>query len=173
MRPSWHSICSAEGINAGAKLTFHQLKRVLDNNCEDISFCTWATRNNITASLDWHYNCVLFNPGLDSRFAIDMDLDGKNENINLTASQLGIVTPKRNYLALDLFIEKQFDGKWGGRVTYSHSKNYGNAEGQVKSNIGQDEVAATQDDDFPESSVNSNGLLLNKRAHKLNAYGHP
>ena len=159
------------GINAGAKLTFRQLKTVLDDHCDDRPFYAWATRNNVNVSPDWHYNCALFNPGLANRFAIDLNLDGRTEDIRLSAAELGIVKPKRNYLALDLFIEKQFDGKWGGKVTYTYSKNDGNAEGQVKSDIGQGDVATTQDYDFPEFSINANGLLPNNRTHKLKAYG--
>jgi outer membrane receptor protein involved in Fe transport len=159
------------GITAGAKVTYRALKTVLDDHCDDRPFYAWAARNGITVSNDWHYNCALFNPGLDNRFSIDLNLDGRTEDINLTAAQLGIIKPKRNYLALDLFVEKQFDGKWGGKVTYTYSKNYGNAEGQVKSDIGQGDVATTQDYDFPEFSVNANGLLPNNRTHKLKAFG--
>jgi outer membrane receptor protein involved in Fe transport len=158
------------GVNTGAKFTYRALKTVLDDHCDDRPFYAWAARNNVDAS-HWGYNCALFNPGLGNRFTIDLNGDGKPENISLSAAELGVIKPKRNYLAMDFFVEKQFDGKWGGKVTYTYSKNYGNAEGQVKSDIGQGDVATTQDYDFPEFSVNANGRLPNDRKHKLKAFG--
>ncbi|MBK6472361.1 MAG: TonB-dependent receptor [Betaproteobacteria bacterium] len=160
----------ARGLTAGVKFTYRTLKTALDDHCDDRPFYAWADRNNIDAS-NWGYNCALFNPGLANRFTIDLDGDGKLENIALSAADLGVIKPKRTYAALDLFIEKQFDGKWAGKVTYTYSKNKGNAEGQLKSDIGQGDVATTQDYDFPEFSVNADGLLPNNRTHKIKAYG--
>ncbi len=161
---------AAPGLTVGAKFTYRTLKTVLDDHCDDRPFYAWADRNSVDAS-NWHYNCALFNPGLANRFTIDMDGDGRLENIALSAADLGIIKPKRTYTALDLFIEKQFDGKWAGKVTYTYSKNKGNAEGQLKSDIGQGDVATTQDYDFPEFSINADGLLPNNRTHKIKAYG--
>jgi len=78
---------------------------------------------------------------------------------------------KRKYAALDVFLEHPFDGKWFGRIDYTFARSYGNTEGQVKSDIGQDDVSKTQDWDAAGLMVDSSGLLANNRRHQLKAYG--
>ena len=159
------------GVNAGVKFTYRSLKTAIDDHCDDRPFIAWAGRNNIDAS-NFAYNCALFNPGMDNRFTIDINGDGKKEDIYLTAADIGIPKVKRIYSALDFFIDRPFDGKWTGKVTYTYSKNYGNTEGQTLSDIGQADVATTQAYDFPEFSVGANGLLPNNRTHKVKAFGY-
>jgi outer membrane receptor protein involved in Fe transport len=159
------------GLNAGAKFTYRSLQTAIDDHCDDRPFQAWATKNNIDAS-NWGYNCALFNPGMGNTFTIDLNGDGKKENIYLSAADLGIPKVKRIYSALDFFVERPFDGKWTGKVTYTYSKNYGNTEGQTLSDIGQADVATTQAYDFPEFSMGSNGLLPNNRTHKVKAFGY-
>ncbi|HEY1092422.1 MAG TPA: hypothetical protein VGE47_15110, partial [Burkholderiaceae bacterium] len=71
-----------------------------------------------------------------------------------------------------LSLERPFDGKWMGKINYTWSRNNGNAEGQLLSDIGQGDVATTQNYDFPEFSVNSDGLLPNNRTHSIKAFGY-
>ncbi len=172
----------AKGWIGSAKLTYRALKTALDDHCDDRPFIAWATRNGITmpsttdpdtgeVSINPFYNCALFNPGRANRFTIDINGDGVLENINLSAADLGVAKPKRTYAAIDLGLEHPFDGKWYGKVTYTLSRNYGNAEGQLLSDIGQGDVATTQNYDFPEFSTNATGLLPNDRKHQLKIIG--
>ncbi len=158
------------GVNAGAKFTYRTLQTAIDDHCDDRPFIAWGKRNGVDAS-NFGYNCALFNPGIDNRFTLDLDGSGKLRDIYLTAADIGIPKVKRVYSALDFFLDKPFDGKWAGKVTYTYSKNYGNTEGQTLSDIGQADVATTQAFDFPEFSVGANGLLPNNRTHKLKAFG--
>lgn len=175
------------GLTGGVKFTYRTLKTALDDHCDNRPFLAWASRNNVDVS-NWSgfispdgeqahgYSCALFNPGLGNTFTLNLS-DNTNANaplttIKLSAADLGIVKPKRTYMALDFFIEKQFDGKWAGKLTYTYSKNKGNAEGQLNSDIGQGDVATTVLYDYPEFSVNANGLLPNNRTHKLKAFGY-
>lgn len=157
--------------NGGVKFTYRALKTAIDDHCDDRPFRAWAARNGVDAS-EWGYNCALFNPGLDNTFTLDLNGDGTREVIRLTAADLGMPKVKRKYMALDFFAEHPFDGKWWAKVTYTLSKNTGNTEGQLLSDIGQGDVSTTQAFDFPEFSVYSDGLLPNDRKHQLKAFGY-
>jgi hypothetical protein len=156
----------------GAKLTYRTLKTAIDDHCDDRPFLAWAARNGIDTTNFGGYNCALFNPGIGNTFTLDMNGDGVLETINLSAADLGLPPVNRTYKALDLFAEHPFDGKWQGRISYTYSKNNGNAEGQLLSDIGQGDVATTQNYDFPEFSVNAQGPLPNDRKHQIKAYGY-
>lgn len=161
----------SKDLNVGAKFTYRTLRTAIDDHCDDRPFRAWAARNGVDDS-NFGYNCALFNPGRDNTFTLDIDGDGKLETINLSAQELGIPKVKRKYLALDLYVEYPFDGKYWGKVNYTWSKNTGNTEGQLLSDIGQGDVSTTQAYDFPEFSVNSDGLLPNDRTHQLKAFGY-
>jgi hypothetical protein len=161
-----------EGWKGSAKVTYRSLKTAIDDHCDDRPFLAWAARNKINTDNYEGYNCALFNPGIANTFTLDMNGDGKLETIALSAADLGIAKVKRLYKALDLGLEHAFDGKWWAKVNYTWSRNNGNAEGQLLSDIGQGDVATTQAYDFPEFSVNADGLLPNNRTHQLKAFGY-
>lgn len=66
--------------------------------------------------------------------------------------------------------EKATDN-WYANVSYTWSKNYGNTEGLVKSDNGQDDTGTTQDFDYPELMIGTNGYLPNDRRHVIKAFG--
>ncbi len=163
----------SKDLNVGAKFTYRTLRTAIDDHCDDRPFRAWADRQAVPVDhSNWGYNCALFNPGIGNTFTIDIDGDGNLETINLSADELGIPKVKRKYLAVDLFAEHPFDGKWAGKINYTWSRNNGNAEGQLLSDIGQGDVATTQNYDFPEFSVNADGRLPNDRTHQLKAFGY-
>jgi len=161
----------SKGLNIGAKFTYRTLRTAIDDHCDDRPFYAWAARNNIDAS-HWGYNCALFNPGEANTFNIDLNGDGKLENIALTAADLGFPAVDRKYYALDLFAEHPFDGKWYGKATYTYARNEGNFEGQLLSDIGQADVSTSQAFDFPEFNVNAQGPLPNQRKHQVKLFGY-
>lgn len=164
----------SKDLNVGAKFTYRALKTAIDDHCDARPFRAWAARNGVddTSFGDGNgYNCALFNPGRANTFTLDIDGDGNLETINLSAAELGFPKVKRKYIALDFFAEYPFDGKWWGKVNYTWSRNTGNTEGQLLSDIGQGDVSTTQAFDFPEFSVNADGRLPNDRTHQLKAFG--
>ena len=161
----------SKNLNIGAKFTYRTLRTAIDDHCDDRPFYAWAARNNVDAS-HWAYNCALFNPGEANTFNLDMDGDGKLENIALSAADLGFPSVDRKYMALDLFAEHPFDGKWYGKATYTFARNEGNFEGQLLSDIGQADVSTSQAFDFPEFSVNALGPLPNQRKHQVKLFGY-
>ena len=167
----------SKDLNVGAKFTYRTLRTVIDDHCDDRPFYEWAARNSVTVRADWlagtdGYHCALFNPGLDNTFNIDIDGDGNLNKIKLSAADLGFASPKRKYVALDLFAEHPFDGKWWGKATYTYARNTGNTEGQLLSDIGQGDVSTTQAFDFPEFGVNADGPLPNDRKHQIKLFGY-
>ncbi len=161
----------SKSLTVGAKFTYRSLRTAIDDFCDDRPFIAWAGRNGKDAS-NFLFQCALFNPGIANSFTIDIDGDGTLETINLSAQDLGYPKVKRKYVALDLFAEYPFDGKFYGKVNYTWSRNTGNTEGQLLSDIAQADVATTQAFDFPEFSVNGNGRLPNDRTHQLKAFGY-
>jgi hypothetical protein len=163
----------SKDLSVGAKFTYRTLRTAIDDHCDDRPFRAWADRQTVPVDhSNWGYNCALFNPGIANTFTIDIDGDGVLETINLSAEDLGLPKVKRKYVAVDLFAEHPFDGKWAGKVNYTWSRNTGNAEGQLLSDIGQGDVATTQNYDFPEFSVNADGRLPNDRTHQIKAFGY-
>lgn len=140
----------------GAKGTYRELKSAIDDICPS--------------------ECFIFNAGSNS--ATFWEDDGTGKLVKVThdfAKDFGSPFPKlkRKYAALDLYA--QYDkGKFLGRVDYTFSRNWGNAEGQLNSSVdtgkgGQADVSVTQDWDLPELMFGKDGLLPNNRTHQIKA----
>jgi len=57
------------------------------------------------------------------------------------------------------------------QLSYTWAQSYGNYEGYVKSDNGQDDAGLTQDFDFAGLMDNAYGFLPNDRRHSLKAFG--
>lgn len=144
----------------GAKATYRDLKSAIDDVCGVLL----------------RGKCLNANPGETNTF-IFRNTDGTYTTQTFTAEQLGFPALKRRYYALDLFAEHPFSDKWYAKVEYTFSKNWGNTEGQLASDLdtgagGQADVGRTQDWDLPQLMVGANGLLPNHRKHQLKAFGY-
>jgi hypothetical protein len=179
-----------EDYYAGAKLTHSQLGSAIDDFCDARPLWAWGEQNGYTREelgFEWdpdgevwvpatgaanHFgHCVLINPGEDNTYRYDLDGDGSYDTIHLTKQMLGFPKLKRKYTALDIFVERSFDGTWYGRLDYTYSKSRGNLEGQLNSDIGQTDVSVTLAGDYYELATNANGYLPNDRRHQLKAHG--
>ena len=129
----------------------------------------------IGSSNDCHY--VLTNPGTDSTqfcewYVVPGDPTSGTE-LRLTtvpADDLGFPEAERTYEAIEL----TFRGVMGDlslQGSYTYSKNKGNTEGYVKSDIGQDDAGITQDFDIPQLMDGAYGYLPNDRRHKMKMWG--
>ena len=113
----------------------------------------------------------LANPGSDFEGYYDLDGDGVLDPISFTAEQLGYPDATRKYYAVELTAKRRFADNWMAQIAYTWSQSYGNYEGYVKSDIGQDDAGLTQDFDFPGLMDNSYGFLPNDRRHNLKVFG--
>jgi len=110
---------------------------------------------------------VLTNPGNDMSIYIpEMD-----EYISLSPEQLGYPESQRKYTSIELSFERPFDDQWmlNGSYTWAHS--WGNTEGYVKSDNGQDDAGITQDFDQPALTEGAYGDLPNDRRHTVKLFG--
>ncbi|MEX1829714.1 TonB-dependent receptor [Luteibacter sp. CQ10] len=152
----------------GMKATYRKLNRAIDDVCDTDVFEEQATLQG--ADLTGLRGCYFFNPGSAATFQLP-NAAGGYQQVKITNDDFGFPHVMRKYYALDTYLEHPFDGTWWGRVTYTFSRSYGNTEGQVKSDIGQADIAATQDWDYPYLMEYSGGRLPNDHRHQLKAFG--
>ena len=148
----------SDSFSWGAKATFRDLKSAIDDICPT--------------------ECFIFNAG--TNVATFWEDDGTGKLVQVThdfAQDFGTPFPKlkRKYAALDLYAQYR-EGKFFGRVDYTLSHGWGNAEGQLNSSVdtgsgGQGDVSVTQDWDLPELMFGVNGRLPNNRTHQIKMIG--
>ncbi|HEV7228665.1 TonB-dependent receptor [Brevundimonas sp.] len=171
----------------GLKGTYRELGTAIDDVAIDaavLDYCSGADPDNLTYAecySVWYgfHQYVLTNPGEDMRITLSgADLSratgGRvtaDREIVLTAAQLNYPSPDRTYKAVEVSMEKSFDGIWAGRFSYVWSENEGNYEGALKSDNGQTDPGLSQDFDQPGLTDNSFGFLPNHREHTFKAFG--
>jgi hypothetical protein len=156
----------------GAKAIRRKINDGMDDFCGAYPFRNWADANG-------HSNfdagsvagCFLMNPGRDVNIKLDLNGDGTLTPVNIPASYFGLAKYERTYNAIELSLEKPFNGVWGFNATYTWSKSKGTAEGYVQSTLQQDDAGLTQDFDFGSFTDGAKGYLPNDRRHVLKAYG--
>lgn len=176
-----------DGWTFSLKGTYRELGTAIDDVAIDaavLDYCSSANPDNLTYAecySVWYgfHQYVLTNPGQDMRITLSGDdLDRatggrvtSDREIVLTADQLNYPEPSRTYKALEVSMEKSFDGVWAGRFSYLWSDNEGNYEGALKSDNGQTDPGLSQDFDQPGLTDGSFGKLPNHREHTFKAFG--
>ena len=165
-----------ERLNFGTRLVYRDLKSAIDDFCDPRPGIEWAEANGVDPYLpggiyDSFHSCRLFNPGENNTYTV-VDDAGTVTTVPLTAESIGIPKLKRRYLGIDFLLEYPFDGKLYGKLDYTWSKNYGNAEGQLLSDFGQGDVSQTLNFDHRELAIGANGYLPNDRRHFIKAFGY-
>ncbi|MET0268724.1 MAG: TonB-dependent receptor [Duganella sp.] len=158
-------------LNFGAKATYRKLQSTIDDFCDGSVFYAWAERNRVDSSNYGGFNCASFNPGKDNTFLVDYAGNGTYSRVHLTKDELNFDKAKRNYTAVDLFVEHPFRDGWYGRINYTWSRSKGNTEGQTRSDNAQTDVAATSTWDNYPLMIGADGLLPNDRKHQIKAFG--
>ncbi|MFZ6741901.1 TonB-dependent receptor [Undibacterium sp. JH2W] len=160
-------------LNGGVKFTYRKLKNTIDDYSDTrailkkLSAADVATYN--AAGLGW--NGALFNPGQDATFVFPLG-NGQQRVVSVTAAEMGFQEgPKREYTALEFMLEHPMRNSWYGKFNYTWSRSEGNQEGLTKSDNAQSDVGNSSLWDFPETMLNSSGLLPNDRTHQFKAYG--
>ncbi len=176
-------------FSLGARGIYRELKRGIDDQCDYRPVYEWALENgfvdpdgnpfespadstvpNEIAVINPGFPfCRMYNPGSDGIFNMDINGDGTLEKVRIPADVLG-PKAKRNYMAVEVFFEGNWD-KFFLQGSYTYARSYGNYEGGVKSDIGQDDTGVTQDFDYPELTLGANGYLPNDRRHTIKVFG--
>ena len=157
----------------GAKATYRTVGTVIDDECDaDRVKTKMETMGYDTDNYLWDTPfCRIVNPNLTSNIKVNSNNGSAAVIVPMTAADFG-GTPKvqRDYYALDMYLEHPFNGTWMGRVSYTFARSWGNAEGQVRSDIGQTDVSVTEDWDYWQLMDHARGYLSNHRRHQLKAY---
>ncbi|MEO7106907.1 MAG: TonB-dependent receptor [Rhodoferax sp.] len=158
--------------NMGARLTYRKLKSTIDDYSDSRPIVKKLQQMGIDPTYFQNvWAGALFNPGTDNTFNVAIS-PTERRNIALTAAEIGFPDDlQRDYTAIDLMFEHPLKNGWYGKLMYTWSRDYGNHEGQTKSDNGQADVGFTSTWDFPEINLNSVGRLPNDRTHQIKAYG--
>ncbi|MBE2214187.1 MAG: TonB-dependent receptor plug domain-containing protein [Opitutaceae bacterium] len=166
----------SKSVTVGFRGVYRDLGTVIDDVIVNHALEAWAIRNGYDAETYdpqiWdttHY--ILGNPGNDISINWDIDGDGSFEDVLLTKEDLDFPTPVRKYYSVELFAEKVWDGKWTAQFSYTWAHSYGNTEGMVLSDNGQDDAGITILFDTPDLAVNTYGNLPNDVRHHFKLFG--
>jgi hypothetical protein len=162
----------AKGWTFGTKLTKRKILNGMDDWCDPPSVGHWANDNGFP-NFDYHTmaSCQLVNPGKDVTLMMDVNDDGVLKPVTIPASATGLTQYSRTYNAIELTLNKAFDGKWGGSASYTFGKSKGTAEGYVNSTIDQEDAGVSQDFDFGTFTHGAKGYLPNDRRHQVKLFG--
>lgn len=174
---------SLDGLTFSIKGTYRELGTAIDDVAIDAAVLAYCADEGITGcSSVWtgFHQYVLTNPGEDMVVTLSAaDLAGTSvgagatdREVRLSAADLGFPTPERTYKAVEVSLERDFDGVFGGRVSYVWSETRGNYEGALKSDNGQADPGLSQDFDQPGLTDNSEGFLPGHREHSFKAFGY-
>lgn len=174
------------GWTFGLKGTYRELGTAIDDVAIDaavLEYCE-AAGGGLSAAVCYNvwygfHQYVLTNPGEDMVITLSgADLSAAtgglitaDREITLTADQLGYPSPDRTYKAVEISMERAFDGVWGARFSYVWSQSKGNYEGALKSDNGQTDPGLSQDFDQPGLVDNAYGFLPNHREHSFKVFG--
>jgi outer membrane receptor protein involved in Fe transport len=156
--------------SVGGRVVFREFNEVIEDLTIDAALADEYPEIGLGA-----YAYYLANPGSDFEGFYDFNGDGvideATEAVSFTADQLGYPDAERKYYAVELTAKRRFADNWMTQIAYTWSQSYGNYEGYVKSDIGQDDAGLTQDFDFPGLMDNAYGFLPNDRRHNLKVFG--
>ncbi|MGS2720485.1 TonB-dependent receptor [Paraglaciecola aestuariivivens] len=148
--------------------TYRELATTIEDVAIDFGFNKYLEREfgrSCEECSGFHYY-VLTNPGTDLSFTAD---DGQEYTI--PAADLNYPESIRKYAAIDVTFEKAWDGVWLLNAAYTWSHSWGNNEGYVRSDNGQDDAGLTTLFDQPGLLDGANGNLPNDRRHSVKVFG--
>ncbi|MDP5033272.1 TonB-dependent receptor [Paraglaciecola sp.] len=148
--------------------TYRELSTTIEDVAIDFGFNKYLEREfdrSCTECSGFHYY-VLTNPNTDLTFVAD---DGVQYTI--PAEDLNYPDSIRKYAAVDVTFEKAWDGVWLLNAAYTWSHSWGNNEGYIRSDNGQDDAGLTTLFDQPGLLDGAYGNLPNDRRHAIKVFG--
>ncbi|WP_342118616.1 TonB-dependent receptor [Pseudoduganella sp. OTU4001] len=161
-----------KGWDFGMRGIYRKVNDGMDDYCSHLAFEKWAEDNGYhNFDSGTMAQCLMVNPGRDVTLQMDVNNDGKLKEVTVPNSYIGLAKYTRTYKALELTLERPFNGTWGVNASYVLSKSTGTAEGYVSSIINQEDAGVSQDFDFPSLTHGADGPLPGDRRHVLKSYG--
>jgi hypothetical protein len=130
---------------------------------------------------------VMGNPGEPLTIYTDTNCDGENDGyVTIDTSKAGWAMrdasgryvgergysePRRNYKALELVLDRAWDGLWSLNAAYTLSYTKGNAEGPINSDTDFADTGRTEAFDNPWVNFGAYGYLPNDRRHQFKLRG--
>lgn len=162
----------------GLRFIRRDLARSIEDVQIDHALTAYAAENNIidTSTGNPHdatgeHVYVLTNPGQKMTVSYDFNDGNGLQTVTLTPQQLQYPEAQRYYNALEFFFERMRRDGWFMEGSYTWSQSYGNSEGYVRSDNGQDDAGITTNFDTPGLTYAAYGYLPNDRRHKLKLWG--
>ncbi|GLS26404.1 TonB-dependent receptor [Marinibactrum halimedae] len=163
-----------EGLEFGVKGMYRKLESSIEDMAIDgavINYYNtvgnWTYDSPVEEVFDGFHQYVLANPGSDLRVFIEET----GEFIDLSANDLGYPEAERQYGSLEFTFHRPFDGSWMLDASYTWAHSWGNNEGYVRSDNGQDDAGLTTAFDQPSLVEGAYGNLPNDRRHTVKARG--
>jgi hypothetical protein len=155
--------------------TYRELATTIEDVAIDYGFNQYLERefgSSCTECSGFHYY-VLTNPGTDLTVTTDPDGDGPlaHQEYTIPKSDLNYPEAVRKYGSVDITVNKEWDGKWMFTGSYTWSHSWGNNEGAVRSDNGQDDAGLTTNFDQPGLLDGGYGNLPNDRRHSVKMFG--
>ncbi len=160
----------------GAFGTYRKLNESLEDVAIDAAVNGYCARNNIAGCDDvWtgFHQYVLTNPGAPLTVNLSDTIAGETatRQVTFSAAELGYPKAEREYKAVTLTLDREFDGIWSFSGSYTYAKNIGNIEGGIRSDNGQSDSGLTTAFDQPGLTLGSFGYLPTDVRHNIKAFG--
>jgi outer membrane receptor protein involved in Fe transport len=164
--------------SVGARFSYRELGQVIEDLTIDAALVNFFNADPDVYTPNHTY--VLANPGEDINILVNFEVsdpDNPNgyrvgeETVTITADQLAYPDPERQYYGLELTFNRRFADNWMLQGSYTWSHSYGNYEGWVRSDNGQDDAGITNLYDHPELTDGAYGNLPNDRRHNVKLFG--
>ena len=170
-----YTFSTDSGLEMGIKGIYRKLAATIEDVAIDAAVIeyynngdgNWVGTDTVEDVFTGFHQYVLTNPGAP----MNVYIPEQDEQIDLTTEQLGYPHAKRTYKAIELTLNRPFDGTWSANASYTWASNRGNHEGYVKSDNGQDDAGITQNFDQPGLTDWSFGDLPNNHTHTIKVFG--
>lgn len=146
----------------GSSLEDTDIKPILSKKLEELG---------ITDNVGQGSYYILYNPGESVQMSYDFDGDGTVDEVNLSAEELQIPEPKRQYTALEFTLSGKASDKMWINASYVWSHSWGITEGLVKTDTNRDAPGWTTSYDYADLMDHGSGNLPNDRRHVIKIAG--
>ncbi|RCS29684.1 energy transducer TonB [Rhodanobacter denitrificans] len=151
----------------GVNVTYRKMTRAVEDvRINHVDGCPWY-------SGDWPIlnpgeKATLWCPDTNNWVTFDTSKDGYKASGS--GAIMGYKKPRRTYKAVELQLDRAWDGKWAFNASYIWSKSEGNIEGPVNSDTGYNDTSLVQYYDHP--AVNERfGPTFNDYRHQIKLNG--
>ncbi|CAM2065600.1 TonB-dependent receptor [Sulfidibacter corallicola] len=158
----------SENWSVGVRGVHRTLGEAIEDIAVDAALNEFVGDPDFAHGFDFY---VLTNPGTDLTFSVDTDGDGDLDSVTLTAEALGYPKAEREYYAAEFTFQRAWENNWMIQGSYTWAHSYGNYEGWVRSDNGQDDAGITTNFDQPGLLDGGYGNLPNDRRHNLKVFG--